>query len=42
MSSNGTEGTMLVEKNAIGDIITVEEQETKPSEPGETLVSDHK
>lgn len=35
---NGTDGTMVVEKNAIGDMITVEEQETKPSEPGENLV----
>jgi cell division protein FtsI (penicillin-binding protein 3) len=33
----GIEGTRLVEKNAIGDMITISEQETKPAVPGDNL-----
>ena len=33
----GTDGTMLVEKNAIGDMITVAEEQTKDAVPGNNL-----
>lgn len=33
----GEEGLRLVEKNAIGDLVSVEEKETKPSIPGNNL-----
>ena len=33
----GTEGKMLVERNAIGDMITVAEEETKPAVAGDNL-----
>ncbi len=33
----GDEGKMLVERNAIGDMITVAEEETKPAVPGDNL-----
>lgn len=31
---SGEDGTMIVEKDAIGDMITVEEEQTKPAVPG--------
>lgn len=31
---SGEDGTMIVERDAIGDMITVEEEQTKPAEPG--------
>jgi cell division protein FtsI (penicillin-binding protein 3) len=34
----GEDGTMLVERNAIGDMLTVAEEETKPAVPGENIV----
>ena len=34
----GEDGTMLVEKDAIGDMITVEEEQTQPAVPGLDLV----
>ncbi|MFO7447998.1 MAG: penicillin-binding transpeptidase domain-containing protein [Ignavibacteriaceae bacterium] len=34
----GLDGTMLVEKNAVGDMLTVAEEETVPAEPGENIV----
>jgi cell division protein FtsI (penicillin-binding protein 3) len=33
----GNEGEMLVERNAIGDMITVAEEETKPAVPGRNI-----
>jgi cell division protein FtsI (penicillin-binding protein 3) len=33
----GVEGRRLIEKNAIGDMITVAEQETKPAVPGDNI-----
>ncbi len=35
---SGSEGTMLVEKNAIGDMITVSEEQTKQAVPGNNIV----
>src|SRR3990172_174844 len=35
---SGEEGTRLVERDAIGDMITVSEEETKPAVPGNNLV----
>lgn len=35
---SGEEGTRLVERDAIGDMITVSEEETKPAVPGDNLV----
>jgi cell division protein FtsI (penicillin-binding protein 3) len=35
---HGDDGTMLVQRNAIGDVITVEEEKTKPSSAGENIV----
>jgi cell division protein FtsI (penicillin-binding protein 3) len=34
---NGEEGIRLVEKNAIGDLVSVEDKETKPAIPGNNL-----
>lgn len=35
---SGIDGAMVVEKNAVGDMMTVEEGLTQPSQPGENLV----
>lgn len=35
---HGTDGTMMIEKNAIGDMITVAEEQTKPAVPGNNIV----
>lgn len=35
---SGEDGTMLVERDAIGDMITVEEEQTKPAVPGLNII----
>lgn len=37
-SLHGNDGTMLIEKNAIGDMMTVEEGATQPADAGDNLV----